>query len=210
MKRINLLMLWITFLGGCSVAQNGNFNDFSAFFQKAQFPLVVDNYTIPEGQIVPSNLALNYICKGDSSMLTFENIGTNQDTHEIVYKELVPYQYKAYFKFKVEDLYLLIYDGYVKDGYHEFTSIINIGVYDRQGSLLDVMPFYIFDDTGNLKEQTGLITLDQKILIIKKEYLKNEKGIFTRVYKEITETYEVEKSSGKFLKADESVIVVDR
>jgi hypothetical protein len=210
MKKIILLMISITLVGACSDAQNGNFKDFSSYFQDGQLPFVIDNFNIPKGKIVPSYLALTYICKGDSSLLTFENIGINQDTREVVYKKQVPYQYKAYVKYQLGNYYIFIYDGYVKDGYHEFTSIINIGLYNQRGSLLDLMPFYIFDDTGKLKEQTGHIQNDFRILIKKKEYIKNEKGVFTHSYKEITETYEVEKNIGKFIKTGESVMVVDK
>ena len=78
------------------------------------------------------------------------------------------------------------------------------------GALINEMPFYIFDDTGKLKEQSGTITEDYQIHIKKIEYLKNEKGVFTHSYKRITLTYEIDGSTGDFLKINEDVVVVDK
>jgi hypothetical protein len=210
MKKLVLLIATILCLGSCSNGQEKSFKSFISYFSIMPLPFTVDNFSEHKGELVPPDLAFLYLCKGDSSLLTFESVGINHDTQEVVYRKLKSYEYKAYARIQIENYYLLIYDGYVTDGYHEFTKVIDIGVFRADGELISEMPFYVFDDMGKLEEQSGTITEDFQILIKKKVYFKNEKGVFTRSYKEITETYEIEKRTGKFIMTDEIVTVFDK
>ena len=205
MKKLMFLVV-IGALGGVlAVTQITRFTKFLSYFPSVPIPVTFDNFSTKNGEVIPSELALEFICLGDSSLLTYENIGRNQETQKIVYKELKLYKYKGYAKFQVDNYFFLIYDGYVKDGEHEFTKVINIGLFSDKGVLLDEMPFYIFDDTGKLKELTGEINIDYEIIIKSRDYDKNEKGVFKLSYKEINDTYEINKGEGKFIKTNQSI-----
>ena len=93
-------MAILIFLGSSLLnVQELSFGEFKSYFPNRDLPLIFDNYSDKNGEIIPSELALTFICKGDSSLLTFENIGINQETQEVVYKEVKPYNYNGYFYF---------------------------------------------------------------------------------------------------------------
>lgn len=209
MKKIVLLIFAMAISILLLHAQNDGFKEFVSYFPDKSLPYVKNNFSSDKSNNIPATFALRYLCNGDSSLLVFENVGINQETHEVVYRNIEPYQYKAYANFEVDYFYLLIYDDYLKDGYHEFTSVINVGLFSEEGTLLDEMPFYIFDDRGKLKEQTSQITLNYELQIIQKEYIKNEKGRFTSSYNEITTTYIVDKSCGKFKEVSKDKVLIN-
>lgn len=209
MKKVILIFLAIVIFDVPAISQDINFEKFISYFPDKELPYIINNFSNNSGNNIPDSFALKYLCGGDSSLLTFENVGINQETREVVYRHIEPYQYKAYVKYKNENYHLLIYDGYVQDGFHEFTTVINIGLFSDDGLLLDEMPFYIFDDTGKLEEQTAQIHTDYKIEVIQKKYIKNEKGKFTNSYNKIITTYAIDKKTGKFKEISKNKIFVN-
>ncbi|MBV6641903.1 MAG: hypothetical protein KI791_14360 [Cyclobacteriaceae bacterium] len=202
MKKSAVIIISISLFSVCEVT---SFDQFVSYFPSKGVPFSLDNYNTSDGKAIPSKLAFEYICKGDSSMLTFINTGQNQETQKIIYSESSPYEYKAYAKFKVDKYYFLIYDGYVDDGLHEFTKVINVGLFSNNGVFLDEMPFYVFDDSGKLNEHKGQITPSHEIIIEIRDYERNERGAFLNSYKEKSEVFEIDEQTGQFVKIKESL-----
>ncbi len=191
-------------------AQNADFGDFISYFPEKQLPYLKNNFTKDITKLIPANLALKYLCGNDSSFLTFNVVGRNQETLEVKYHKLKPFDYRGYAKIRSSNYILLVYDGYTDDGYHEFTTIIKLGLYSNKGQFLDEMLFYVFDDTGKLKEQTANITNDYKIQIFQKDYIKNEKGRYTSSYYRVTTTYDIDNISNKFKEISSTKELLDK
>jgi hypothetical protein len=205
-KRVECVIFFVFLCTQTSCGQETKFEKFTSYFPQKNLPYNFENKGCEK---IPPELSLPFLCNNDSTLLAWKNVGVDQETSEVVYKILEPYQYKGYAKIKVNDLYLLIYNEYNKDGLNEFTLICNIGIYSNDGVLFDELPFYIYDETGKYIPQVGSITDDYKIIIKKTKNIKNAKGIYTKSYEEITEIYEIDSDSNKFFMSDRNVIIVN-
>ncbi|ALO13805.1 hypothetical protein L21SP5_00123 [Salinivirga cyanobacteriivorans] len=201
MKHLLLLIsLVFNFLGG--FCQENSFQEFIRVFPKKELPYTKDNFSSDDYAIIPSELAYEYVCKEDSSKLYYERVGVNQETLEVVYRDTVPFKYRAFNKVLVDNYYLLVYDEYTEDGSHEFTTIVKIGLF-KEGKLCDEMQFYVFDDTGNLQEQSGVVTPNFNIKIKRKIYDKGKNGVFKLSYTLVTKIYKINTEKGEFVKLKE-------
>jgi len=206
MKKRLLLVTAIS-ISLSAYCQKNDFEKFISYFSTKNCPY---EFKHADNKEIPENYALAYLCNNDSSLLTWKSIGMDQESSEVIYEKLELYQYKGYAKFELKNFYMLIYNEYNVDGLNEFTSICNIGIFSKEGDLIDELPFYIYDETGKYTNQTGSIIDDCKIQIEKKEFVKNNKGIYTRSYRNIILTYKINEDSGKFMKINEEVEFVDK
>ena len=205
MRKLAAIIVSLSLIAFFSVCEVTSFAQFVSYFPSKEVPFSLDNYNTSDGKVIPSTLAFEYLCKGDSALLTFITTTRNQETKKIIYSESRSYEYKAYAKFKIDKYYILIYDGYVNDGFHDFTKVINVGLFSDEGLFLDEMPFYVFDDRGILNEYTGLFTPNHEIIIKSRDYKKNEKGVFLSSYEERSDVFKIDEQTGQFVKLKEII-----
>lgn len=166
------------------------FNEFLDYFANMELP-----YTLGEqSQRLPEKYVLKYICNEDSTLLEYEYKGINADTREVVYVTKHKYLYNAYTKNQLNDLFILVYDGFARCEDPEYAGKTLIGIFDRKGNKLDEMVFFVAnnedvdDKTGEILEDTSI-----EVTIPAMEKKEGKKYFFS-----IKERYVVNEETAKF------------
>lgn len=166
------------------------FDEFLNYFANMTLPYSLDG----QSKRLPEKYVLKYICDEDSTFLEYEYKGINADTREVVYVEKHKYFYNAYAKIQLDDLFMLVYDGYAKCEDPEYAGKMLVAIFNSKGDKHDEMVFFAANNE-DVDDKTGKILEDSSIEVIIPEMEKRDGKKF---FFSIKERYIVNADLAKF------------